>query len=99
MKLKNVNHLAVKCFRVELFWIKAHNNYTGNEMANEKDGNAVYNIMIHFHIDPPNGFFKNNERMTKMATENYTSCKGDGQLKLNNKHWLVKQMKNCKQRV
>ena len=38
-----LNELAKSCLRVELVWIKAHHNYTGNERADELARNAVYN--------------------------------------------------------
>ena len=56
--MKILNQLAQKRFRVELTWVKAHNNYTGNERTDELARNAVYNNIIQFNIDPPHSYFK-----------------------------------------
>ena len=56
--IRSLNLLAAKITRLELSWIKAHNNYKGNERADELARNAVYENIIFFGIDPPQSFFK-----------------------------------------
>ena len=56
--INSLNKLASRACRLELNWIKAHNNYEGNERADELAKNAVYNNVIYFGLDPPHSYFK-----------------------------------------
>ena len=51
--IQSLNTLATQVKRLELNWIKAHNNYKGNERADELARNAVYENIIFFGVDPP----------------------------------------------
>ena len=53
-----LNFLTNCSLCVELVWVKAHNNYQGNERADELARNSVYNNEIQFSVDPPKSFFK-----------------------------------------
>ena len=53
-----LNELGETCQRLELCWVKAHNNYFGNERADELARNAVYENVILFSVPPPHSFFK-----------------------------------------
>ena len=48
-----LNVLGVNRERLELNWIKSHNNYRGNERADELARNAAYHNVVNFSIDPP----------------------------------------------
>ena len=48
-----LNTLGQDKERLELNWIKAHLNYTGNERADKLARNAVYHNVVNFNIDPP----------------------------------------------
>ena len=48
-----VNELGANRHRLELNWIKAHNNYYGNERADELARNAAYHNVVNFNIEPP----------------------------------------------
>ena len=48
-----LNKLGDRRQRMELNWIKAHNNYTGNEGADELARNSAYHNIVNFSIDPP----------------------------------------------
>ena len=54
--------------RRELNWIKAHNNYSGNERADELARNATYHNVVNFSIDPPFSGIK-----TKLTTGIYSA--------------------------
>lgn len=56
--MQTLNILGKLCHRVELVWIKAHNNYLGDERADELARNAVFNNIIYFDIYLPHSFFK-----------------------------------------
>lgn len=47
------NLLSRSCLRLELVWIKAHNNYKGNERADELARNAVHNNKRQFNVEAP----------------------------------------------
>ena len=46
--------------RLELSWIKAHNNYEGNERADELARNATFNAITYWDIAPPFSYLKRN---------------------------------------
>ena len=48
-----LNDLGRGRLRLELNWIKAHNNYPGNERADELARNAAYHNIVNFSVDPP----------------------------------------------
>ena len=48
-----LNELGKNRQRLELNWIKAHNNYTGNKRADELARNAAYHNIVNFSIAPP----------------------------------------------
>lgn len=54
----SLHKLADRVFRLELNWIKACNNYQGNERADELAKIAVYNNIVYFGQDPPHSFFR-----------------------------------------
>ena len=56
--IASLNKLGEKLDRLELNWVKAHNNYTGNERADEMARNAVYNNIVFFGLDPPHSYFQ-----------------------------------------
>lgn len=58
---ESLNRLADRVCRLELNWIKAHNNYEGNKGAVELAKNAVYSNIIYFGLDPKHIFFKNRQ--------------------------------------
>ena len=58
--IEALNILGEKTYRLELSWIKAHNNYMGNERADELARNAIYNNIVLFNIAPPHSLFKSN---------------------------------------
>ena len=53
-----LNELGRDRERLELNWIKAHNNYPGNERADELARNAAYHNIVNFSIDPPFSMIK-----------------------------------------
>ena len=55
-----LNTLGSNRQRLELNWIKAHNNYRGNERADELARNAAYHNVVNFSIDPPFSTIKSN---------------------------------------
>ena len=56
--IASLSKLGEKVNSLELNWVKAHNNYIGNEKANEMARNAVYNNIVFFALDPPHSYFK-----------------------------------------
>ena len=56
------NTLARDCLRVELVWIKAHDNYMGNERADELARNAVFDNIVLFSAYPSHSYFKSQLR-------------------------------------
>ena len=68
-----LNTLGQDRGRLELNWIKAHNNYTGNERADELARNAVYHNVVNFNIDPPFTEIKNklNAALTDVWNEEW----------------------------
>ena len=48
-----MNELGANRQRVELNWIKAQNNFEGNERADELARNSAYHNVVNFSIDPP----------------------------------------------
>ena len=75
-----LNALGNICIRLELGWIKAHNNYLGNERADELARNAVYNNIVDFSVDPPHSYFKKSlwEAIYKLWTNRWqdnNSCR------------------------
>ena len=55
-----LNRLGEKCFRLEINWIKAHNNYKGNERADELARQAVQLDDIYTGLNPPASTLKRN---------------------------------------
>ena len=55
--LNHVYHLH-KLLRLELSWIKAHNNYIGNERADELARNATFSAITYWGILPPFSYLK-----------------------------------------
>ena len=52
--VESLNELGVNRQRLELNWMKAHNNYLADERADELSKNSAYhNIVVHFRIEPP----------------------------------------------
>ena len=51
--ITTLNELGESRERMELNWIKAHNNYTGNERADKLALNSAYHNIVNFSIDPP----------------------------------------------
>ena len=47
-----LNTLGAKVNRLELAWIKAHNNFCGKERADELAKNAMYNSIGYFLYQP-----------------------------------------------
>ena len=54
----SLNKLAKRVCRLELVWIKAHNNYKGNESADKLAKNAIYDNIAYFGIDLPQSHYK-----------------------------------------
>ena len=54
--------LGTKVNRLELAWIKAHNNCWGNERADELAKNSMYNSIGYFDIRPPLSYTKSQLR-------------------------------------
>ena len=50
-------------------WIRAHNNYRGNERADELARNSVYHNIVHFSIEPP--FTEVKTRLNKNLMEDW----------------------------
>ena len=63
--------------RLELNWIKAHNNYPGNERADELAQNAIYHNIVNFDADPPFTVLKSklNENLWNEEWSNEESCR------------------------
>ena len=53
-----LNTLGSMVNRLDLAWIKAHNNYSGNERADELAKNSMYNSVGYFNVKPPLSFTK-----------------------------------------
>lgn len=50
--VESLNELGTSRERVELNWIKAHNNCLGNERADELARNSAHHNVVNFSIDP-----------------------------------------------
>ena len=56
--IRELNITRSRAARLQLDWIKAHNNHTGNERADELARNSVYESNVFFDIQPPMSLFK-----------------------------------------
>lgn len=78
--IESLNELGVARERVEINWIKAHNNYSGNERADELARNSVYHNIVNFNIEPPFSEIKANLNQKLMEEwdeewQNEDSCR------------------------
>ena len=72
--VEGLNELGKNRQRLELNWIKAHNNYPGNERADELARNSAYHNVVNFSIDPPFSAIKFNLNLNLTAEWNSEWC-------------------------